>query len=220
MGIVIFLTFARSSLLPPDIFGEERYSRPVTHFGQRNFQYIVTRTFLMSGIVIFLELCTFTLTSPTAIRKISCFSRYARVNISRDSPTLQSRLHGSLSGPKIVPVGCSGRYCRRNVRTGHSKSPFIPHHTINDETRREETANFGLRSVEPIFVLSQNGAKEEVVVAEIAEGRRKEGKEKRLPRVKSRRRLFVVRETAADKSTSSFLFPFIAGNSARRDSPV
>lgn len=92
-----------------------------------------------------------------------------------------------------------------------------------DETRREEpieTANFGLRSVEPIFVLSQNGAKEEVVVAEIAEGRRKERKEKRLPRVKSRRRLFVVCETAADKSTSSFLFPFIAGNSARRDSPV
>lgn len=139
---MIFPTFARSSLLPPDIFGEERYSRPVTHFGQRNFQYIVTRTFLMSGIVIFLELCTFTLTSPTAIRKISCFSCYARVNISRDSPTLQSRLHGSLSGPKIVSVGCSERYCRRNVRAGHSKSPFIPHRTM----RLEEKSRSRLRT--------------------------------------------------------------------------
>lgn len=229
-GIVIFPTFARPlrciALGPPllTFSGVARYSRPVTHFGQRNFRYIVTRTFLMSGIVIFVGLCTFTLTSPTAIRKISCLSRYARVNISRDSLTLPPGLHGSSSGPKVVSVDRSKRYCRRNDRAGHSKSPFIPHRTINEWTRRADldTANFWLRSLQPIFILSRNGAKEEIVGMKIADGRGKEGlkKEKRLPCVKSRRRLFIVREIAADKSTSSFLFLSSPVIPPRRDCPV
>lgn len=89
----------------------------------------------MAEIVIFAGLCTFIVTSA-AIRKISRLLRYVRVNISRDSQTLSPGLHGSSLGPKIVPVGRSRRYCGRNDRTGHSKSPFIPHRTINDGTRR------------------------------------------------------------------------------------
>lgn len=150
--IVIFPTFARppfwssppSLLLPLNIFGKERYSRPVTHFGQRNFQYIVTHTFLMSEIVIFVGLCTFTLTSPTAIRKISCLSRYARVNISRDSLILPPGLHSSSSGPKIVPVGRSKRYCRRNDRP--TRSLEEPFYTASDDQRAKEDSRSRLRT--------------------------------------------------------------------------
>lgn len=63
-------------------------------------------------------------------------SRYARVNISRDSPILPPGLHSSSPDPKIVPVDHSKRYCRRNDRAGHSESAFTPHRTISEQKRR------------------------------------------------------------------------------------
>lgn len=109
-------------------------------------------------------------------------------------------------GPKIVPVGRMERYCQRNDQAGHSKSPFIPHRAINDGTGRGEprlqTSGSARRSQSSSFL----GAEQSGGYCREEDSGIGRGVEKRLPRVKSRRRLFVVCETAADKSTSSFLF--------------
>lgn len=102
----------------------------------------------------------------------------------------------------VLPVKRPSRSLEEPFYTASYDQPW------NRKREPIETSNFSIMLVKSIFVLFQSEAKGEIVETKIAEGRRKEGlrKEKRLPRVKSRRRLFVVRETAPDKSTSSFLF--------------
>jgi len=75
-------------------------------------------------------------------QKISCLSCYVRVNISRDSRQDFTARTSWL----IVDSENSTRLSRTVLpvkRAGHSKSPFIPHRTINRGTERDSRSRLG-----------------------------------------------------------------------------